>query len=159
MTIKDWADVATFLSNVVGMVGIPVAIYIFFNEKKKERLDREYGTYNALDDKYVEYLALCIQHPELDLYYVPIGGTAPELSEEQKVKQLALFEVLLSQMERAFLMYSGHTSDFRREQWNGWDAYIKKWVKRANFGELLSKTDGQQFDHGFIAYLRDLQNG
>lgn len=156
MTIKEWVDITTLLSNIVGIFGIPIAIYIFFNEKRKERLDREYGTYNALDDKYVEYLTLCIKNPELDLYYVPLSGKPRELTEEQKVKQFALFEILLSQMERAFLMYAGHTNEFRMEQWNGWEAYMKEWVKRPIFGKLLSGSDGHQFDKGFITYLRDL---
>lgn len=56
----SFQDILLLLSTIVSILGIPIAILVFVNEKRKERRDREYGTYHALDEKYLEYLGLCM---------------------------------------------------------------------------------------------------
>lgn len=153
MDIKHWSDLIELASHVVSLVGIPIAVALFFLEKRRERLDREYGTYNALDDKYIEYLKLCLQYPELNLYYVPMRLQPAALDPTQEIQRLALFEILVSQMERAYLMYFGQPKGFRSEQWRGWSVYIDKWMKRPDFGQLLGSIDSDQYDAAFVDYL------
>jgi hypothetical protein len=56
-------EIIQICSNIATILGIPIAIILFINEKRKERRDREYGTYNALDEKYLDYLKLCMENP------------------------------------------------------------------------------------------------
>ncbi len=62
-------DILEMLSYIATILGIPLALLLFWDEKRKERRDREYGTYDALDNKYIEFLQLLLEYPHLDVYY------------------------------------------------------------------------------------------
>ena len=113
--------------------------------------DRELGTYNALDEKYIEYQQICMKHPGLDVFDVP-HPSPPALSPEDERKQLILFTVLMSIFERAFLMYRDQATSVKQRQWEGWDAYIQSFCQRENFRQAW-KISGTTFDTDFQAYM------
>lgn len=139
------------LSHAATTLGVPIAIVLFLNEKRKERREREYGTYHALDEKYLQYLELCVEHPELDLYYLPLSAPK-ELTPAQQIKQYALFEILVTLMERAYLMYRDQSSDIKRRQFEGWNMYMTDWSRRKNF-RALWQILGHQFDTEFTSHM------
>jgi hypothetical protein len=143
---------AGVLANWAGVVSVWVAIASFWSEKRRERREREYGTYHALDEKYSEYLTLCAARPELDLYFVP-HPSPPALDPAQHIAQLAQFEILVSLFERAFLMYQDHPSRVRATQWEGWERCLREWVRRPIFGLLWQRIGSAQFDQEFVAYM------
>lgn len=143
------------LANIATLLGVPIAIWLFANEKRRERLDREYGTYDALDEKYIDYLKLCLEHPNLDVY----DYTKSEIDQflykkNQKIEknELILFTILISIFERSFLMYKDQSTALKKEQWAGWDEYIKDYASRDNF-RLAWKILGTQFDANFLHYM------
>ena len=144
--------IATIAAHISTVLGIPLAILLFLNEKRKERHDREYGTYHALDDKYIMFLRLCLQHPELDLYSVPLGAPS-SLSPTQKIQQYTMFEILISLMERSYLMYKDQSSELKRSQWHGWDSYIQGWCSDQRFRDLWTLVSIEEYDESFIEYL------
>jgi hypothetical protein len=146
------ANTLDILVKIAQLIGIPVGIVVYGLNKRRERLDREYGTYNALDEKYVEYLKLCLDQHDLDVSDVPKEGMAP-LTPEQRHRELILFSILMSIMERAYLMYQDKSDDVRHSQWEGWSAYITDWSRRPNFA-LAAPALSQQFDQRFYEYLR-----
>lgn len=119
---------------------------------KKEQQDREYGTYDALDEKYLQFLNLCFTHPELDIFEKPDAAPRP-LSEEQKKQELIALTMLTSICERAYLMYSDQSTALKRRQWSGWDEFIRGYCQRENFRRALAQT-GEGFDLGFQQYIR-----
>jgi len=133
------------------LIGIPVGIALYVINKRKEQLEREYGTYDALDNKYIDYLKLCLSHPDLDVADTPRPGMAA-LTREQQHRELVIFSILISIMERAFLMYRDKSDQVRANQWSGWDAYIRDWSGRANFTAVLPALT-PQFDGSFVEYL------
>jgi len=142
------------LTNWITILGVPIAIYLYWQEKKKERKEREYGTYNALDDKYIDFLNLCLSHSDLNisqLANVPVY----KLEDNQKIKQQMIFEILTSILERAYLMYKEQSSEIRKDQWNGWELYINDWM--ANNMDYRSFWDGMssQWDSKFTAYMNE----
>jgi hypothetical protein len=147
-------DILQILSYLASIIGIPAAILVFWDEKRKERKEREYRTYNSIDEKYFVYLQLCIQNPELDLFYLPLEKKV-RLTAEQKIKQAALFEVLVAMMERAYLLYSDQTTRVKKVQWAGWDNYIRIWSKRKNFRRIW-KLVGKDFDENFYNYMNSV---
>lgn len=148
------ANTLDILVKIAQLVGIPVGIVVYGLNKRKERLDREYGTYNALDEKYVEYLTLCLEHDDLDVADVPKGRAEP-LTPEQRRRELIMFSILLSIMERAYLMYRDESDAARQSQWEGWSAYIVDWSRRPNFASAAPVLS-QQFDRRFSEYLDGL---
>jgi len=151
MSANEWLSI---LSNAATIVAVPIAVLVYVNEKRKERREREYGTYNALDDKYIEYLQLCITHPRLNLYSTGLPVPA-ELTPEELIERDAMFEILISILERAYLMYRDQTNDVKKAQWDGWNTYMKDWTDRADFRDLWNRL-GYQFDADFSNHMRSL---
>jgi len=142
------------LSDVAAILGIPIAIILFVNEKRKERRDREYGTYHALDEKWTDFLKLCMQYPEFDLYDLPLGKKV-KLTSEQKIRQYAMFEILLSLLERAFLMYRDQSSRIKKTQWKGWNEYMHDYAGRATFRRLW-KLRGKEYEDDFMKHMNTI---
>ncbi len=148
------ANTLDYLVKLAQLVGIPVGIALYVINKRRERFEREYGTYNALDEKYIDYLTLCMNHPDLDVADTP-RREVKELDTEQQHRELVMFSILIAIMERAFLMYSDKSSAVRKVQWKGWDSYIRDWCGRKNFAVALPLLK-QQFDEDFCAYLDEI---
>ena len=68
MTFAEFKDVLDAASYVATIIGIPVATLIFLNEKRKERSAREVETYVYSNEKYIEFLKLCLEHSDLDCF-------------------------------------------------------------------------------------------
>jgi hypothetical protein len=150
VVLEQINEVLDVIEKITQLIGIPVAIIVYGLTKRRERLDREYATYDALDAQYIEYLELCLEHPELDVADVPVENDGPEAR-----KELLVFSILLSMMERAFLMYGEKSARIRREQWEkGWAAYIDDWCTRPKFMAAATKLV-RQYDERFSKYLLD----
>ena len=65
---KDWLLYLDILNKVIVILGAPLAYIQYLRTKRKEKRDREYGTYNALDEKYLEFQKLCLEHPYLNIF-------------------------------------------------------------------------------------------
>lgn len=151
MLIKDYLETCSY---IVVLLGVPVAIYQFVRATQKEAADREYGTYNALDEKYIEFQKICFDHPALNIF--DISDRAPkELSEEEKKQELIAFTVLFSIFERAFLMYHDQDSDIKARQWTGWNDYILSYCSRKNFRDAWG-ISGQTFDTKYQEFMLSL---
>ena len=146
--VKLWLEI---LSHVVVLVGVPFGLYRYIRTVQKEQQDREYGTYNALDEKYIEFQRLCLDHPELDIFDVPRPGPKP-LSEDQARQELIIFTILFAIFERAYLMYSDESTRLKKNQWSGWDEYIRSYCRRANFVKAWTAS-GATFDKNFEVYM------
>jgi len=151
MDVKHVKDIVELLDRLTVLIGVPAGLYHYTRTTKKEQRDREYGTYNALDEKYLEFLKLCLDHPSLDVFDIP-DETPRQLTEEQAKIELIAFTMLISMFERAFLMYRDQSTAVKRRQWSGWDSYIREYCERKNFRrdwEIL----GDEFDEDFQRYM------
>jgi len=146
--ISQYLEATTF---IITILGFPAAIIFYLREQKKLRLEREYGTFDALDNKYIEIQQLCIDHPELDVFDTPYD-TPPKLDEGQKKQEEAILLIRISIFERAYLMYNGSTSKIKKDQWNGWQDEIKDWLERDNYLTVW-KEHSPYFDHDFTAHF------
>ena len=121
--IDSMKDVMELLSYFAVILGVPLVIAQYASAVRKEQRDREHGTYDALDDKYIEFQRMCMEYPRLDVWDIP-NGNALVLKEDEKKQELIAFTLLFSIFERAFLMYSDASSATKRDQWTGWHEYI-----------------------------------
>ncbi len=154
MDINQFKLYLEVISLSVTILGVPVAIFVYLQQKLKERRDREYGTYNSLDDKYIEFLMLCLENVDLDIYYVE-KKDRNHYTAEQNHRELIIFEILISLLERAFLMYREHSSKIKKEQWNGWNQYMHDWQSRENFRRAWEKL-GHQWDIHFEQHMNKI---
>jgi hypothetical protein len=147
--LKEWLDA---LASVATFLGIPLAILIFWFERRRERHERQAQIYLSPNQQYIEYLKLCFEHPELDIYdLVSPGATAPR---DVKREWIA-FNILISVMEQAFLLYRGHPDPLNK-QWAGWCDYMRWWLCRPNFRRAWEIELSSQFDSDFVAFMNSL---
>ena len=146
--ISQYLELVTF---IITIMGVPAAIFIYLKEQKSQRIEREYGTFDALDQKYIEIQQLCLEYSELDVFDSPY--TSPKkLSEEQMKQEEAILLIRISIFERAFLMYQRTTSKSKKDQWEGWELEVNEWLARDNFRSVWSEH-GPYFDKSFFEYF------
>jgi len=147
------------------LISVLIAVTLFIQGQQKEALEharaavqerelRVRDAYSALDDKYLDYVKLCLQNPDLDVFDTPMVNPAPRTTEQQRRESMVL-STLLSILERAYLMYGSPTDDFERHQWNAWAAYMTAWSSRANFRSEWAKSR-LEFDSNFAKYMDGL---
>jgi hypothetical protein len=143
-----------FLSYVVTVIGLPLAIIVFILEQRKERDNDEEEIYQRLSDEYREFLKLVLDNADLQL--LRREGVRHELTEEQKERRLAIFGILISLFERAYLLvYEDDMDKKARRLWQSWEDYMMEWVRRSEFRDALPNLlEGE--DEEFTQYIRQL---
>ncbi len=132
----DLRETWEFLSYVVTVVGLPFAIAVFIYERRRERKNEEEEIFQRLSDEYREFLKLVLDNA--DLHLLRTEGIRQELTEEQKERRLAIFGILISLFERAYLLVYEETMDKQaRRMWQSWEDYMREWVHRAEFRDAL----------------------
>ncbi len=150
-TVSDCLEIA---NKCVVLLGLPLAYFQYRKNVKKERRDREYGTYNALDEKYLEFQKLCLDHPNLNIFDIP-DSEDKILTKKETKEELILFTMLFSIFERAYLLYSDQNTSIKKKQWNGWDSYIRTYCERDNF-LYAWEISGSTFDTDFERYMKGI---
>jgi hypothetical protein len=146
---KEWLEA---LASVATFLGIPIAILVFWSERRRERFDRQAQIYLSPNQQYIEYLKLCFEHPELDIYDLVSPGATTALDVK---REWIAFNILISVMEQAFLLYRGHP-DSDNKQWSGWCDYMRWWLSRPNFRHAWDVELSSQFDSDFVTYMNSL---
>ena len=144
------------LSYVVTVVGFPLAILTFVLEQRKERQNEEEEIFQRLSDEYREFLKLVLDNS--DLHLLRREGARTELTEEQKERRLAIFGILISLFERAYLLvYEPKMDKQTRRMWQSWEDYMREWLRRTDFREALPNLlEGE--DEEFTHYISELMN-
>lgn len=149
MNTETWE----LLSYIVTVVGLPLAIFVFLYEQRKERENEDEEVYQLLSDNYQDFLKVALANPDLKLFSV--AGKMP-LSEEQEERQLIIFTMLMSLFERAYLlMYDDKMTDKQARRWNSWEDYMLEWLQKPHFHELLPQLLRGE-DPRFVAHFQRL---
>lgn len=122
-------------SYIVTVVAFPFAIFLFLYEQRKERDNEDEAAYQSLQDAYNDFLKIVLDNPDLQLRS---AQAAPNLTPEQRERQLIIFEMLISLFERAYIVaYQPDLSGVALRRWNSWDDYMREWCAREDFYTLL----------------------
>lgn len=150
----SWFEWAEYLSYVVTIFGFPMAILVFLYEQRKERRGEAEAIYQRLSDEYVNFQKLVLDNADLRLLRAP--GRRMDLTEEQRERQLAIFSILVSLFERAYLLVYEERMDRQLQRlWQSWADYMREWCRRPDFRELLPELlEGE--DEEFAAYIRHI---
>lgn len=144
-------DIWQLLANVVTVFGLPLAIYTFVLEQRKERENEDEEVYQLLSDAYTDFLKLVLEHSDLKLR---TQAASVDLSEEQRERTQVLFEILISLFERAYLTaYNDTMTAQQRRRWHSWDDFMREWCRREDFQTALpTLLQGEDID--FARYIR-----
>ena len=153
MTVLDlWQIVA----NIVTVFGLPLAIYTFVLEQRKERENEDEEVYQLLSDAYIDFLKLVLEHSDLKLR---TQKATPDLTDEQLERIQVLFEILISLFERAYLTaYHDDMTDRQRRRWLSWDDFMREWCRREDFRTALPLLlQGEDADFaGYISKIAEI---
>jgi hypothetical protein len=151
MTWFEWAEA---LSYVVTIVGLPMAILVFMYEQRRQRQNEEEEIYQRLSDEYTEFLKLVLANPDLQL--LRKQANAAPLTEEQKERKFAIFNILISLFERAYLLVYEETMDRQSQRmWQSWEDYMREWCERRDFREALPELLTGE-DEDFCAHIQKI---
>lgn len=144
-----------FLSYVVTVVGLPLAILTYWREQRKERENEDEETYQLLSVAYADFLKLVMENPDLQLRSRRAG---PHLTPEQQERRQVVFEMLVSLFERAYLLaYDDDMDEKQRRRWHSWDDYMREWCRRPDFCAMLPQLlEGE--DPDFVACIQRIAN-
>ncbi len=132
----DWAQWFETASYVVTVIGLPFAIIVFIYEQRRERKNEEEEIYQRLSDEYTGFLKLVLDNADLQL--LRQQGTVVELTAEQTERRFAIFGILMSIFERAFLLVYEEKMDRQtRRMWLSWEDFMREWCRRAEFRVAL----------------------
>ena len=145
------ADFWTILSSVVTVFGLPLAIFVFIYEQRKEHEAAEEEVYLLLSDAYADFLRLVIANPDLRLRSRPAIANP---TEEQSERMLIIFDILISLFERAYLLvYEEAMPKKSRRLWKSWEDYMREWCQRGDFRAALPELLRGE-DEDFCAYIQ-----
>ena len=138
------------MSYVVTVVGLPLAIWTYWREQRKERENEDEETYQLLSDAYTDFLKLVMTNPDLQLRS---RRAAPQLTDEQRERRQVVFEILISLFERAYLLaFDEDMTEKQRRRWHSWDDYMREWCRRPDFCAMLPQLlEGE--DRDFVTYI------
>jgi len=143
-----WLQWSEFLSYVVTILFLPCGIIAFLLEQKKERANEEEEINQRLADEYTGFLKLVLQNSDLNL--LRKTSTIHVLDDEQKERRFALFGILISIFERAYiLVYEERMNRQQRRLWLSWEDYMREWCQRKDFLSVLPELlEGEDEDFG-----------
>lgn len=147
-------EVWEILSYVVTVIALPFAIIIFVIEQRKERRNEEEEIYQRLSDEYREFLKLVLDNSDLQLLRRDVVRL--DLTAEQIERRFAVFGILISLFERAFLLVYEEKMDKQTSRlWQSWEDYIREWLQRPDFRQALPELlHGEDAD--FTHYIEGL---
>ena len=131
MSLETWE----LLSYIVTVIGLPMAIFVFFFEQRKERDNEEEEVYQLLSDNYQDFLKVALDNPDLRLFSEEQNL---QLSAEQRERMVIIYTMLVSLFERAYLLL--HEADMTPRQarrWCSWEDYMSDWCRRGDFRAAL----------------------
>ncbi len=144
-------EILEALSYIVTVVGLPLGIFVYFRDQRKERKNEEEEVYVRLTDQYAEFLGLVLKNADLQL--TTRRAPAAPFTAEQQERRMVLFEILISLFERAYILV--YEDDMDKEEtrlWASWEDYMREWCRRPDFREALPELlRGEDAD--FCAYI------
>ncbi|MDI6746269.1 MAG: hypothetical protein QMD17_03905 [Rhodocyclaceae bacterium] len=147
MSTLEWLEAASY---VVTVIGLPLAIGVYLYEQRRDRQNDEEEIFLRLSDEYADFMRLVIDNADLRLLSPAVPDT---LSAEQLERKRALFAILVSLFERAYvLVYEESMNRQQARLWQSWEDYMHEWCQREDFRAALpALLQGE--DPGFVATI------
>lgn len=146
----DARETWEMLSYVVTVIGLPFAIIVYLLDQRRERQNEQEEIFQRLSDEYREFLKLVLENADLQL--LRRDGVPQDLSAEQNERRFAIFGILISLFERAYLLVYEERMDKQTSRlWKSWEDYMREWLRRPEFRSALPELlEGE--DEDFTQY-------
>ncbi len=149
--MENVKEIAQIIYYIALSIAGPLAVIEYLRSKNRERLEKEYKTYDELDNRFFDYQKLALEYYDLDILDIP--NNDPSLAFDKKRKQeMVAHSILFSLFQRAFLMFRNQAEIFKDKQWSGWSLFLNVFIRRESVRAAwaLSKTT---YDTEFQAFM------
>jgi len=147
---RDFWELTSF---VVTSFGLPLALFVFLYEQRRERANEEDEVYQLLSNAYTDFLKVVLENPDLHLATSP---STPDLTPDQRERMMVILDMLMSIFERAYITAWQPRMDVRKQRrWNVWEDFMRDWVRRDDFYSHMDVLLRGE-DPDFVAYIRAL---
>lgn len=128
-------DVIGLAAQLVTVIGLPFAVWVFVAQQLKERENEEEEAFQRLSDAYNRFLGVVLDNADLQLRS---ARALPDPTPEQRERMHVIFDMLISLFERAYLVaWKPKMTEAEARRWNSWDDYMREWCRREDFSNLL----------------------
>lgn len=153
-------------SSYVTALTIVVAAITYTSSELAGKKQRENDAHNELNERYVAFLELTLNNADFGVQDFSLPFCTSIYSADQSrpdflkyKKQVIIYEILNSLLERAFVVYRDQDSDFKRRQWNGWHSYTIEWFSRPDFTLIWSNhIQCYDYDQTFNSFMVDCKH-
>lgn len=152
-----WIQLARDLNYILTLFALPLAILafiVFLYVQRRWRRNQQEDNYRRLSGEYADFLKLVLANPDLKL--LRKGVPDQPLSAEQHERKLALFNILISLFERAYLLvFEERMHRQTRRLWLSLEDYMREWCRRRDFRDALPELL-QGEDEDFQAHIQKI---
>jgi hypothetical protein len=149
------ANVTSPIANLA-TVALVITVVLFMLERRRLRWERDERVFREVNDSYLAYLQLVLENPALSAFEY-------EGTDERARRELALWELLFTVTERAFVLYrasdarKARPDSFRARQWAGWREWCRRWAEREDFRLAWAELRGSaENDEAFGTFVDGL---
>ena len=149
----SFPEIAELVYHLAAPASLLAAAYFFVREQRRARRNEEVAIYQGLLDRYADFVARVADNADLGL--LSSSPAESPLTPEQKERRRALFDLLITLFERAFVLVREGDGRARERYWPPWEAFVRRWCRREDFRaalpELLDGTDAE-----FQTFMRSM---
>ncbi len=145
-----YCDCLQLLANLVIILSVPITIHKYFENLKAERIRNDYNVYNDLDNKYIDFVKMCINHPELNIFEIDYQ----KIDKLQDRQVLTSYAILMAIFERSYYVCVAKSEGAPNENWIVWSSLIDRYCDRKNFKEAWDELKFI-WDPRFVIYIEN----
>ncbi len=151
MSGSGWAQLAQVVLVFVATFAILPTLWGLLRQRKTERERQIFDSYNQMADKWSEFLALCLQYPDLGI--APLALSKPTALPPSR---LLLYSALIQLLNRSYVTYANAPAGIREDRYiGGWENYLVELLRQDEFHEAWDLL-GYYYDQEFVDYVERL---
>jgi hypothetical protein len=151
MSGSGWAELAQVMLVFVATFAILPTLWGLLRQRKTERERQVFDSYNQMAEKWSEFLALCLQYPDLG-----IAPLALKKHTDMPPSRLLLYSALIQLLNRAYVTYADAPAKIREDRYiGGWEKYLEELLRQDEFREAWDLL-GYYYDQEFVEYVKKL---
>lgn len=137
--------------------GVVIAMSTLLFAVWQYRKDRDLDLFDGSHREYLDYLSICIEHPQIDLFVDPIAEPQSLTPEQERIRDIA-FAYKIAFFERAYLLQTRTKSSINIAVSEEWHDYIIRYTRREAFREIwntLRPVHDNNFSHWFDKFVEE----
>lgn len=127
-------------ASIIGIVAFGLALWQHylqrrkdFDLREKETREREDRIYISANDKYLQYLNLCLEHHDIRIFEDPNDVCKLESDPDKKERQFRAMAILIGVLENGFVISREPKTLFAQKQQKDWEWYMDFWSEKEAF--------------------------